>query len=257
MEYIRRPFLNGFIVACALSIGFMLFKPFYLVDPGETAIHLRLSRIRSAHKESGAYFKIPFIDSIVRINNRISKAEIETTALTKDLQTVSIEVAINYKISETIDLYKNVGVNFEEIIINPFAQETIKAVVAKFTAEDLIQSRHEAKELVFIDLQARLIPVYIEFIDFNFVHLDFSSEFIHSVEQKQIAEQSALTAKNLTEKVKEEALQTKARAEAEAYSLNVQKTAVTDAMIELKKIEKWDGHLPMYVGSGTPLITIK
>jgi len=251
----------GFLV---LAGSAMLYNSYYIVEPGFTCLHLRMGEIIHSRSDSGAYFLMPLIDKIIYINNRIGKAAIETSALTKDLQTVTVEAAINYKVRDALLLYKNVGTDFEHVIINPFAQESIKAIVAKFTAEDLILYRHKAKEMVFQELQQRLVPVYIEFVDFNFVHLDFSADFIKSVEEKQIAEQSAKTAKNLTEKVKEEALQTKARAEADAYALNVKKTSVTPELIALKKtdafikaIEKWDGHLPHILGSATPFIEMR
>ena len=162
-----------------------------------------------------------------------------------------------------MQLYKTVGTNFDAVILNPFSQESIKAITARFTAEDLIRLRDTVKEEVFVELKKRLDPVFIELVDFNFVHLDFTPEFIRAVEDKQIAEQSAKTAHNLTEKVKEEMLQAKLRADAEVYALNAKKLAVTPQLIALKKadafikaIEKWDGKLPNYMGSTTPLLSI-
>lgn len=236
---------------------------YYVVPPGQTALHLRMGSFIGFHDVSGWYFKIPGVDEIIYINNRICKAEIETTALSKDLQTVSIGVAINYRINDAIKLYQTVGTQFQDIIIDPFAQESIKAIVAKYTAEDLIQFRHEAKERVCAELRDRLVPMYISLIDFNFVHSDFSPDFIKAVEEKQIAEQSAKTARNLTEKVKEEVLQTRSRAEAEAYALKIKKDAVTPELIklrmaeaQLKAIEKWDGRLPQVSGGNTPFINL-
>ena len=99
-------------------------------------------------------------------------------------------------------------------------------------------------------------------VDFNFIHLDFSKDFIHAVEEKQIAEQSAKTSKNLTEKIKEEALQIRTRADAEAYAFQVQKESVSDNLIKLKQIEaqmyaikKWNGVLPRMTGNAVPMIS--
>lgn len=253
----------GILILLISSFAFLL-NSFYILNPGYTALHLRLGKIIQAHETSGCYFKLPVIDQIIYINNRICKSVIETTALTKDLQFVSIGVAINYKINNAIQLYQTVGKDFEQIIIDPFAQESIKSVVAKYTAEDLIQYRHDAKDKVYIELRDRLLPLNITLVDFNFVHSDFSPDFIKAVEEKQIAEQSAKTAKNLTEKVKEEVIQTRSRAEAEAYSLKIKKESVTPELIALKKveasmkaIEKWNGVLPK-VSSGTiPLFDMK
>ena len=237
--------------------------PYYVLEPGFTALHMRLGAFKAAQTEAGAYFKLPLIDSVIYINNRIQKSVIETDALSKDLQTISIGVAINYRISDAIALYKTVGTGFEQVIINPFAQESVKAICAKFTAEDLIQYRHEAKEKVFNELKERLAPLNISLVDFNFIHSDFSRDFIQAVEQKQIAIQSAITAKNLTEKVKEEVLQSRSRAEAEAYGLKIKRDSVTQDLIELKKIEaqlkaieKWDGRLPQVSGQSMPFINV-
>lgn len=228
----------------------------YIVDPGYTSLHIRLGKVVDVNKNSGWYLKAPFIDSIIYINNRICKSEIETAALSKDLQFTQIGVAINYKIEDAYELYRTVGTDFDNVIINPYAQESIKAVVAKYTAEDLIRCRHEAKNKVYEELKDRLAPLNITLIDFNFVHLDFSPEFIKAVEDKQIAQQSAMTAKNITEKVKEEAVQTKAQAEAEAYALTVRKNALTPELIKIKAIEKWDGVLPKMMSGSVPFINV-
>ena len=248
--------IGGMILISILLSIVLIFSSYYTVDPGYTALHLRMGKIINESVNSGTYYKMPLFDEIIMINNRICKAEIHTTALSKDLQTVSADVAINYRINSAIKLYKTVGTDFEKIILDPFSQESIKAIVARFTAEDLIRVRHTARDEVFTDLKNRLDPIYIELIDFNFVHLDFTPQFIHAVEEKQIAEQLAKTAFNLTAKIKEEALQTKLQADAEAYALNIKKSCTTPEIIMLKKIEKWNGQLPTYYGSSLPLMSV-
>jgi prohibitin 2 len=235
----------------------MLLKSYYIVNPGETGIHLRMGSMIDQHEVSGAYFKIPFFDEVITINNRIIKSQIETQALSHDLQFVSIGVAINYKIENALELYKLIGTQMEENIIDPFSQESIKAIVAQYTAEGLIQNRHEAKERVERDLRQRLEPFHITLVDFNFVHLDFHRDFLTAVENKQIAMQSAMTAKNLTEKIKEEAIQAKTQADAEAYAMKVKRESVNKETIILKIIEKWDGVLPVTMtGNALPFLDI-
>lgn len=246
-------------IAAGLSalVAVWFLKPFYILDPGNTAIHLRLGRIVQSQTTSGFYFKMPLIDNIIEINNQIIKANIETEALSHDLQFVSIGVAINFRIADAVELYKNIGVGVVKVIIDPCAQESIKAIVAQYTAEGLIQNRHQAKDKVAAELKERLAPYNIILVDFNFVHLDFHKDFLTAVEDKQIAMQSAFTAKNLTEKIKEEALQTRERAEAEAYAMKVKQLSVTSDIISLKAIEKWDGKLPVTMTGGSiPFLSI-
>ena len=222
---------------------------YYIVNPGETAIHLRMGSMLSQKTVSGVYLKFPVIDNVIYVSNRILKARIETESLSHDLQFVSIGIAINYKIEDVMKLYRELGTEIYELIINPLSQETIKAIVAQYTAEGLIQNREEAKEKVGIELRKRLAPFHIYLIDFNFVHLDFHKDFLRAVEEKQIAMQSAMTAKNLTEKVKEEAIQSRTLAEAEAYAMKVKRESVNKDTILLKAIEKWDGSLPHTIAS--------
>ena len=251
-----------FIIAILVVTAFGMMQSLFIVNPGFAAIQLRMGQIIRTVEESGMYLKMPGMDNVVYIDKRINKTNIETPAMSRDLQSVQIGMVINYRVQDALKIYQNVGTNFDRIIIEPFAHESVKAVVAKFTAEDLIQYRHDAKDKVVAELRQRLGLQHIMLVDFNFIHLDFSKDFIHAVEEKQIAEQSAKTAKNLTEKIKEEALQIRTRADAESYAFHVKKEAVNDNLIKLKQIEaqlsaieKWDGVLPRMTGNAIPMVS--
>lgn len=245
------------ITVLAVITGILSFS-FYTNQVGTTAIQTRLGSIAYVRNNPGFYLKIPMIDSIYYINNRIQKINIKTEALSKDLQFVFAEVALNYKVDNSEGLYREVGTHYKDIVIDPLAQESIKAIIAQYTAEELIQHRHEVKEKVLQDIRNCLNPRYISLVDFNFVHLDFHKEFMQAVEAKQIAQQKAMAAKNITEQVREEAIQNNLKADAEVYSLKVKRETLTPELIELRKIEKWDGKLPQTVtGSAVPFINIK
>ncbi len=234
-----------------LLMAFVISPPFYTVTPGYAAIHLRLGRIVATNYTSGYYYRIPFIDSIVPIDMKIRKSVIKTEAFSHDLQTVDLEVAINHRVKDPLQVYQNIGADYEHIVIDPFTQESVKAIIATFSAEELTQQRNKAKEMVNKDLAHSLEQVHIKLVDFNFIHADFHHDFIRSVERKQIAEQSAKRAKFETEEVKEVVLQTKARADAKAYALKAQKDCATPQLALLKAIEAWDGHLPRVITSGS------
>jgi len=246
---ITAAFLLAFVLICSL-------QAYYIVSPGITALHLRFGRIIKVQKEGGIYFRIPLVDSVIEMPNGIRKASIETSALSKDLQAISIGIDVNYRYINEEELYKATRGRAEEVVLIPFCHESIKSVIARYTAEDLIQNRHEAKEKIYNDLKARLRPHYIDFIEVNFSHADFSEEFIKAVESKQIALQESMKAKNLTEKIKETALQTKLIADADAYAQEVKKQSATKELAQLKAIEKWDGTLPRVVSGAIPFLDI-
>lgn len=250
-------------VAIFVFLFLFLSSSFYTVTPGFTVLKLRMGEVVQVCNNSGLYFKVPLVDKLVYLDRRVNKAEIKTDAMSRDLQTVEVEMVVNYKIGDPFKLYEQIGSNFIEVIIDPFTQESVKAIMAKFTAEDLIQCRHEAKEKVISELKERLAACDIALVDFNFIHLDFSDDFIKAVEQKQIAEQTAKQAKNLTEKIKEEAVQTCTRADAEAYAFKIKRETITMELIELKKIEafskaidKWNGVLPRVTTNSVPLLSL-
>lgn len=218
--------------------------PWYVIMPGYSAIHLRLGRVRKVHYNPGFHVMVPVVDTIVPIDMRIQKSVIKTEAFSHDLQIIDVEVAINYRVENPLEVYQNIGETYERIVIDPFTQESLKAVIAMFTAEELTQQREKAKEIVKNALSDALKSVNIVLVDFNFIHVDFHQEFIKAVERKQIAQQKAKEATFDTIRIKEIAIQTKEKADAEAYALKVKKEMATPQLSILKAIEKWDGKLP-------------
>lgn len=244
-----------FIVLLTMAAAFAI-QSFYVVNPGITALHLRFGKIIDVQKEGGIYFKMPIVDSVIEMPNGIRKTSIETSALSKDLQAISIGIDVNYRYINEEELYKATRGRAEEIVLIPFCHESIKSMIARYTAEDLIQNRHEAKEKIYNDLKTRLRPHYIDFIEVNFSHADFSEDFIKAVESKQIALQESMKAKNLTEKIKETAMQTKLIADADAYAQQVKKMSATKELAQLKAIEKWDGVLPRVISGSIPFLDV-
>lgn len=243
----------------AVIIFFLIgcYQSYYIVHPGYTVLHKRMGSIIHVREEAAFYFKMPFVDEIIPICSRILRAKEETRGLSHDLQSVSVGMVINYRIIDPLKMFITIGADVKRVIIDPFTEETVKAIIAEFTAENLIQHRHIAKDKVITDLRARLKPMFIDLVDFNFTHLNFSGEFMHAVESKQIAEQHAKQAKNRSEQIKEEAMQMCLKADAEAYSQRIKKETITPDLIQMMAIEKWDGKLPVYSSGNLPFISVK
>ncbi len=237
------------IIALGLLYLFSM-RPWFIVEPGFAVVHTRMGKIINTHTDSGLYFMIPLTDTAISIDMRIKKSVIKTEAFSHDLQIIDAEVAINHRVSNPFEVYKNIGKDYETTVIDPFTQESVKAIIATFSAEALTQHRNEAKEMVKEDLRKSLELVHIKLVDFNFIHADFHDDFIKSVEAKQIAEQRAKQAKYETDMTKERAIQKREMADADAYALKVQKEMATPQLSLLKAIEKWDGKLPKIMTQG-------
>ena len=200
------------------------------------------------------------------MDTRIQKIEADAFAASKDLQTVTSKIAVNFSINpqQAGDLYKEVGVNFKSVIIEPAVQEVVKMATAQYTAEELIAKRGEVSAKMTQFLAEKISKKGIIINDFNVLNFEFSQDFNKAIEQKQIAQQQALKAGQDLERIRIEAEQKIVQAKAEAESLKLQKQEITSEMLELRKIEaqlkaieKWDGKLPQYSGgSAIPFIDV-
>lgn len=235
----------GIIVVIVIVL---LFQSVVIVDPGQTGVVVTLGAVSDEVLPEGFHLKNPFIQSVVQMNNRTQKVESKGTAASKDLQTVTCETAVNYKVLNTASatLYKNVGTNYESTVITPAIMESIKAVTAKFTAEQLITSRQQVSEQIRDLLQDKMTPFGISVEVFNIMNFDFSAEFNQAVEAKQTAEQQALKAQQDLSRIKIEAQQQVTQAQAQADSIKLVQEALNTSpqYIEYMKWQKWNGELP-------------
>jgi len=195
------------------------------------------------------------------------------------LQTVTTQVTTQFSMQGELAplTFQRVG-NLAKIsaaLVEPAIQECVKAVTAKFTAEELVTKRELVKQQIqqalvsYINstllekgLENSLIVANVAITDFN-----FSQEFNRAIELKVQAEQQALQAINEKSKrvtqAQAAASERTLAADAEAYSTEVQSKARADAikreadalkqspeLIRLRAVEKWDGMLPRITSGG-------
>ncbi len=219
-----------------------------VVEAGHTGVVVTLGAVDGSMLSEGLHFKVPFAQNVISVDNRTQNLESEGTASSKDLQTITYKVAVNYRVENnaSAELYKTVGLGFESIIVSPAIQESIKSVTARFTAEELIVKRQDVSDEIKIALSEKIneYGIYVEI--FNIVNFEFSDEFNTAVEAKQTAQQAALKAEQDLARIKIEAEQTieQARAEAESIKLIQDTLAQSPNYIDYLKWTKWDGVLP-------------
>jgi regulator of protease activity HflC (stomatin/prohibitin superfamily) len=242
------------------------FRSFTIVEAGHRGIVLQLGAVQPQVLSEGLHFKIPFIQTVIPVEVRVQKAESSQVSASRDLQTVTTTLAVNYHLDGTTvnNLYQNVGLEYKARIVDPAISEALKAVTAQYTAEDLISKRSEVSFKVKEVLAQKLSLYNMVLDEINITEFKFSEEFDRAIEQKQIAEQQALKSKLDLERIKIEKEQEITRAQAQAEALRLQKLEVTAELIELRRIEaelkaieKWDGKLPNVTGGATPFINVE
>jgi len=239
----------------------ILFNAFQVVGPGERGIIFsQISGVRAVTLGEGLHFKIPFIDTIFTMDVRVQKVQSNASAASKDLQNISSVIAVNFHIdpSRAQKVFQEIGRDFKDRVIDPAVQESVKAVTAYFTAEELITLRGDVKNKIQASLTERLVKFNIVVDEVSIVDFAFSEVFNRAIEEKQMAEQNALKAKRDLDRIKIEAEQRVTQARAEADGQRLQRETLTPILLQLRAIEKWNGILPQVVGSGgTPFIDLK
>lgn len=228
------------------------------VEAGHSGVVTTFGKVSEGVLAEGLHFKAPFIQNVIIIDNRVLKTDVDSTSASKDLQNVTSTISVNYRVGreQSASIYKNVGVAFDEVIVKPAIQECVKAVTAQYTAEELISNRQVVSQKMEDALASKINTYGLNIEVFNIISFDFSDEFNAAIEAKQTAQQNALKAEQDLVRIKVEAQQTieKAKAEAEAYKVKSQE--ITDAMIKMEYINKWDGKLPTVVSEGTNILDI-
>lgn len=240
-----------------------------IVQPGHTGVVVTLGKVEEGVLQEGLHLKLPFVQNVVMIDNRITKLEVNTEAFSSDLQTVETTLAINYRVdtSKSYSIYKNIGGSYETVLVVPAVNEVLKAIAAQYTAEQSVTNRALISDGLVDGLNQKLNDIGLFVTDVNIINFDFSEAFITAIEEKQVAQQQLLKAE--TEKqtritnAEAEAEAMKVQAEAEAEALRIKSEAeatanraitasLTPELIDYRKIEKWNGELPIVTGgSGT------
>jgi regulator of protease activity HflC (stomatin/prohibitin superfamily) len=253
--------LAGIVTFVVILI--IVFESVVVIQPGHRGVVLYVGAVENRVLGEGLHFIVPFAEQVVQMEVRTLKYQADATAASNDLQEVQTTIALNYHLSPSRAnlIYQQLGADYAARIIAPTIQESVKASVAKFNAEELITKRATAKDVIARSisntLSARNIIVETVFI----TDFEFSQAFSNQVESKVVAFQKYLTEQNNLKAIQVVANQTVVQANATARA-NVAKAsgesqAIKIINVQLKQspeylqwlsINRWNGQLPYALG---------
>ncbi len=259
------------IAVIVFAVAVLTFGAVTIVPAGNSGVVVTLGKVDDRALESGLHFKVPFVQSVVMMNNKIQKCEVDSNSVSKDLQTVSSAVAVNFHITSdsAADIYKTIGVQYQDTVLQPAIQEAVKSVSAQYTAEELITKRTAVGDEIASALTEKVSDYGIIIDKFNIVNFEFSEEFNIAIEQKQVAEQNYLKAQTEKEQqimeaeadakkqiiaAEAEAEATLKRAEAEAEANEKLNESLSGNVLTYQQIQKWNGEYPSVVSSDSSIL---
>ena len=265
----RFPIANKMKIAAAvvtiIVIIVIMAESIVIVEAGHRGVVLYLGAVENRVLGEGVHFIAPFLEQVVPMEVRTQKFQAEASAASNDLQEVQTVIAVNYRIdpTEANKIYQTLGVNYGDRVISPTIQESVKASVAKFNAEDLITKRETAKSVIANAIRSTLAANDIQTQNVFITDFKFSDAFASQIEQKVVAFQKYLTELNNLRSVSVVANQSVAQAEGQARATAAKATGESQAIkiitsqlrespeyLQWQAISKWNGQMPYAIGSG-------
>lgn len=239
------------------------------VPAGHTGVVTTFGNVENYTLEAGLHYVMPW-QEVVKMDNRVQKNTLDMSCFSSDIQEVSLSYTINYQIRKTdaMTIFRTIGENYYDVVIEPCISESVKVVTAHYTAESLISDRSRMAQEIEDELVVKLAAYNIELVGTSIENMDFTDAFEAAVEEKQVAEQNRLRAQTEADQrvIEAEAdahiqqinadayayeVTTRAAAEAEANRKIAE--SLTDPLINYTYASRWNGQMP-FVTDGNTLI---
>ena len=239
----------GVVVIVVLII---LGGAFVQIGPGERGVLMTFGAVQPGVLDPGLHLKVPFMQTVARMNVQVQNSQSTETAASRDLQDVSSTVATNWHIlpGDAEWVYQQIGTESQlmDKVIRPAISNAIKAVTAHYNAEDLIVERDQVRNQIEIQIRKALEPFRVVVDAVNITDFHFSRQFAAAIEEKQVAQQRALQAQYELQKAKVVAQQKIVEATAQSAAQKLLRETLTPELIQQQAIAKWNGRLPEVVG---------
>jgi len=222
----------------------------YVIEPGTRGVKVTLGKAADEFLPEGFGFRTPFITRIVPVMVKQKTVTMRAECYSSDLQQVSIETRILYRIPEqsVVEIYRKYAGDPFDSLIAPRVQEALKEVTALLTAEQIVKRRDEVKTQAIAAARTKISDI-LSVEDVVIRNIDLSAELETAIEAKMVAEQDAARSRFTQMQTQVEAETAVIRAEGEAQAIRARGEALklNPAFLRLQIVEKWNGKSPLVV----------
>lgn len=219
----------GLVAAVLLVVFFSFISSFFVVvQAGETGVASLFGRVRDQELSSGFHLKNPLV-KVTKMNVRTKDYTMSVlpnegnktgddsiSALTKEGLSVDLDITVLYHLIENkaSDIYKNIGMKYDEVLIRPEIRSAIREVIAEYEAKDIYsEKRKEATQKIVDRLKSKLDERGILIEEVLLRHVELPADLAKSIQAKLTAEQENERYNFLLEKEKKEAERKRLEAE--------------------------------------------
>ena len=227
------------------------------IDAGNRGVKTVWGEVQGESLPEGLYFYNLFSSNIYELDCKTQYIAFEFDTYTKDVQQAKVIFSVNYSVdlNNAHTLFKEIGRDYKSKVIQPKVIQAVKDVVGKWEAAELVANREKATEEILKILSESLAKNHILIQNVVIENIEYSRQFEMAIEEKQIATQDAIKAKNKTKQVEEEAKQKVLSAKAEAESMRIRSQALSQNqnLVAYEAVQKWDGVLPVNIYGSAPI----
>ena len=258
------------VVLVVLAVGFVILASSRTVPAGHAGVLLWFGQVQPEAVPEGLSFINPLYD-VQPMSCQVLKAEGKYDSASKDMQVVHVTMAMNFRIKPKAapGIYKEVGLNYSAVILDPAASEVLKAHTAMYNASDILLKRPQIKNEVQADLKIWLAKYDIDLVEIALANISFDPAYEKAISNKQVEEQKA--GQKVYElqqaKMQAEIVQAAAKGDADAareaakgaadalvikgnseavYNTKVS-ASITEILLRQQYLNTWDGALPTYM----------
>lgn len=261
----------------SLFIVFVLLCSFVIIPTGYTGVRTTFGQIDSVTVRNGFNWKIPFIQSIQKVNNKQQDMECKDQVWSETRERTAIyyeNITVTYQINpeKSAWIYANVSDYRSNLITDGIVASAIKSSSKSLSDADAT-NRSIIEPLCATNLQKSLDGkygenvVYVNKVTIN--NADFEDSYNAAIAAKQKAqleaERQEIENQRAVEKAEADATVTRTNAAAQADAKLVQAEAdakanelledsLTEHILRQNWIEKWNGELPRFTGEGASFL---
>ena len=278
------------ICVAAVLLLVTLLASFTFVPTGYTGVRKTFGQISEKPASSGFNWKIPFVQTIQKVNNKQQDIEIETEVWSEAADRTPVYAAgviVTYSISpeHSSRLVATVDTKIKDLIDVSLVSSAIKSATRELSVDD-VTNRAKIEPLTLEKLNLSLEQKYgkdaVVATKIVIKDMDFEEAYNKAIQEKSIAKQvnekqaiendTAIKKAEGNKKIaitnaeadKQVAI-TNAEAAAEAKRIAAEAEAeanakvsasLTDKVLESKFYEKWNGNMPQVLGENAVITDI-
>lgn len=236
-------FLFGCLGVAALAALFLGALSLHPVDAGQVGVVTSFGKVQPETLKPGLNFLPPLVNSVTNVDTRVHGIGFGSNdpaqrfgAASKEYQDVFMTGTLNVHIDQNkaVDLYQNVGLDYDQKLVVPFFSTVIKEIVPQYNIGDILSKREEIRKRTVEALSAKLNPYGIIVDDVAISNIDFSDQYKQAIEAKQVAEQQVQTESQILaqKRIQADQVRTSAQGQADAVIIAAKAQAEANRLLE-------------------------